>query len=296
MNKQKQISLGLMRIEHMSVEQVENLVLNAVNHGVNFFDHANIYGQNKCEELFGAVLRKNPTLRSKIVLQSKCGICRGYYDSSKEHIIKEVEGSIKRLNCDYLDILLIHRPDALCDYQELNEAFEYLYNKGLVKEFGVSNFNIYQMELFAKYVKFPIKYNQLQFSIIHSYLISQGLYVNMSSDEAVDRSSGLLEYCQTKDITIQAWSPLMASWEHGSFIDNKLYPELNNKLEELSKKYNVKKNAIAISWILTHPANIIPIVGTTSINHLLEMIEGINIKLTRKEWYELYLANGHKLP
>ena len=296
MENNKKLSLGLMRIESMSVEEVETLILTAYNNGITLFDHANIYGGNKCEELFGEVLSRNPSLREKITIQSKCGICKGYYDSSKEHIIKEVEGCINRLKCGYLDILLIHRPDALCDYQELNEALTYLYDKGLVKEFGVSNFNVWQMELFSKYVKFPIKHNQMQYSIVHSCMVGEGLYVNMQSPESVDRTGGLLEYCQVKDVSIQAWSPLMASWEDGCFIDNDKYPLLNQKLDELAKKYNVKKNAIGISWILRHPANIVPILGTTSVTHLLEMVQALNINITRQEWYELYLSVGHKLP
>ena len=152
------------------------------------------------------------------------------------------------------------------------------------------------MELFSKYVKFPIKHNQMQYSIVHSCMVGEGLYVNMQSPESVDRTGGLLEYCQVKDVSIQAWSPLMASWEDGCFIDNDKYPLLNQKLDELAKKYNVKKNAIGISWILRHPANIVPILGTTSVTHLLEMVQALNVNITRQEWYELYLSVGHKLP
>ena len=293
---EKQISLGCMRISKLTIEQLEELIITAVDNGVNFFDHADIYGKRKCEELFGNVIERNPGLREKMFIQSKCGICSGYYDLSKEYIIKQVEESVRLLRCGYLDALLLHRPDALVEYNEVNEAFKYLYNKGLVKSFGVSNMNSWQIELLQKNLDFKIEYNQLQFSLVHSYLVKQGIFVNMSEDESIDHSSGLLEYCQLKDIKVQAWSALMASWEEGSFIDHPNYKTLNDKLEELSIKYNVTKNAIAIAWILRHPANIIPIVGTTSVKHLLEIVKAKEITLTRKEWYDLFLSVGHDLP
>ena len=293
---EKQIALGCMRIAGMSFDAVEELILCAVENGVTFFDHADVYGNRKCEELFGLVLKKHPDLRHKITIQSKCGICNGYYDFSKEHIIKQVEESVRLLNCDYLDILLLHRPDALVEYKEVNDAFDYLFSKGLVKSFGLSNMNSWQIELFRKHVKYPVLYNQIQLSIVHAHIINQGIFVNMSSAEAMDHSAGLLEYCQLKDIQIQAWSSLMASWSEGSFIDHPNYPELNQKLNELANKYQVSKNAIAIAWILRHPANIIPIVGTTSKKHLLEIAKAKDIKLSRQEWYELYLSAGHRLP
>ena len=292
----RKIALGCMRISNMSVDELEELVLCAVDNDITLFDHADIYGNRKSEELFGYVLEKNPGLRERIIIQSKCGICKGYYDLSKEHIIKQVVESIRLLKCGYLDILLLHRPDVLVDYQEVNSAFHYLYRNGLVRSFGLSNMNPYQIELYKKFIDFDIKYNQIQFSVVHSHIINQGLFVNMSDNEAIDHSSGLLEYCMLNNIEIQAWSSLMASWEDGSFIDNPKYAKLNEKLKELSEKYNVSKNAIAIAWILRHPANIVPIVGTTSKKHLLEIVKAIDIVLTKEEWYMLYLASGHYLP
>lgn len=293
MNK---IALGCMRLAKLNIEQTEKLILCALENDIQLFDHADIYGNRKCEELFGEVLKRNPNIREKMIIQSKCGICKGYYDLSKEHIIRQVEESIKLLNCKYLDILLLHRPDALVDYNEVNEAFNYLYNNGLVKSFGVSNMNPMQIELYNKYLTNKIKYNQVQFSIVHSHMISEGLFVNMSEDEGSLRSGNLLEYSLLKEIELQAWSPLMASWDDGSFIDNPKYETLNNKLQELSDKYNVTKNAIAIAWILRHPSNITPVVGTTSINHLLQLVKAKEINLTREEWYSLYLSAGHILP
>lgn len=292
----KEIGLGLMRIADMEVSDVKELIVCALDNGVNFFDHADIYGQRRSEEKFGIVLKENKDLRKKMVIQTKCGICKGYYDLSKEHIIKQVLESIRLLNCDYIDILLLHRPDALVDYNEVNEAFNYLYDNGLVKEFGLSNCSSMQISLYNKYLDHKVKYNQVQLSIVHSHLISQGIFFNMNESEAVDRTDFLIEYSMLNDIKLQAWSPMMASWEDGTFIDNPKYAKLNQELEVLAKKYNVEKNAIALAWILRHPANIMPIVGTTSKKHLLEMVKAINIHLTREEWYGLYLASGHKLP
>lgn len=290
------LALGCMRLSKLTIEEAEKLILFAVDNGVDFFDHADIYGSRRCEEIFGEVLRRNPGLREKIVIQSKCGICKGYYDLSKEHIINQVEQSIQLLNCGYLDILLLHRPDALVDYNEVNEAFNYLYDNGLVKSFGVSNMNVMQIELYNKYLTHKITHNQVQFSVVHSHLISEGLFVNMSEIESPSRSGGLIEYSMLKDINLQAWSPLMASWEDGTFIDNPKYENVNKKLKELANKYSVSKNAIAIAFILRHPANIIPVVGTTSIIHLEEMLKAKDITLTKEEWYSLYLSGGHILP
>ena len=192
--------------------------------------------------------------------------------------------------------MLLHRPDSLVDYNEVNEAFNYLYDSGLVKSFGVSNMNAIQIELYNKYLTHKIEHNQVQFSVVHSHIVSEGIFVNMSKEESHSRSGGIIEYSMLKDINLQAWSPIMASWEDGTFIDNPKYEVLNNKLEELASKYGVTKNAIAISFILRHPANIIPIVGTTSIEHLLEMVKAKNIELTRQEWYSLYVSSGHILP
>lgn len=292
----KKIGLGLMRLAKLNIEQAEQLILCALENGIELFDHADIYGSRKCEQIFGEVLKRNPKIREKMIIQSKCGICRGYYDLSKEHIIKQVEKSIELLNCGYLDILLLHRPDALVDYIEVNEAFEYLYDNGLVKSFGVSNMNPVQIELYNKYLTHKMNYNQVQFSIVHSHMISEGLFVNMAEEESCIRSGNLLEYAMLKNIELQAWSPLMASWSEGSFIDNPKYEKLNNKLQEIASKYGVTKNTIAVAWILRHPSNITPIVGTTSINHLLELVKAKNINLTREEWYSLYLLAGHTLP
>ena len=292
----KKLALGCMRLGGLSIEKAEELINFALENGIEIFDHADIYGNRKCEEIFGLVLKRNPSFRKRMIIQSKCGICNSYYDLSKEHIIKQTLESIRLLNCDYLDVLLLHRPDTLVNYEEVNDAFNYLYDNGLVKSFGVSNMSSMQIELYNKKLDHKVKYNQVQLSLVHSHIISEGLFFNMSEMESCNRSGNIIEYSQLNDIQLQAWSPLMASWADGCFIDNPKYIELNNKLKELANKYKVNKNAIAISWILRHPAHIIPVLGTTSVVHLKEIIEAKNITLSKEEWYGLYLASNHMLP
>ncbi|MDR0831690.1 MAG: aldo/keto reductase [Bacillales bacterium] len=290
--KVSKIALGCMRTNVLNVDQLEELILTALELGINFFDHADIYGDGQCETLFGEVLKRNPSLRSKIYLQSKVGIIKGHrYDFSKEHILKTVNAQLKRLNTNYLDFLLLHRPDVLVDYQEVNEAFDELYSQGKVKYFGVSNFNAFQMELYQSKVKYPLIFNQVQLSITESRLVDEGIYVNQKNDLSLSRSNGILEYTQMKNIILQPWSVIMAGAGEGTFIDNPKYLELNKRLEVLANKYQVEKNAIAIAWLLRFPQPIQPIVGTTSIKHLKEMSKAVDIKLDREEWYSLYLAN-----
>ena len=294
--KVSNIALGCMRIAKLSVDELENLILKSVQYGVNFFDHADIYGAGKSEELFGEVLRRNPTLRDNIIIQSKCGIRKGFYDSSKEHIITSVENSLKRLGTIYLDILLIHRPDTLMELEEIDKAFNYLHDKGMVKYFGVSNMNKDQVELIQRNVKFKLLFNQLQFSIVHSILIDEELNVNMKTKESLNHGGAILDYSRLNDITIQAWSVLQASWEEGSFLGNPKYQKLNEKLYELSLKYNVTPSAIAIAWILRHPAKMQAIVGTTNTSHLEDLVKANDFELERKEYYDIYLSANKLLP
>lgn len=218
------------------------------------------------------------------------------YDYSKEHILNSVDGILKRLKTDYLDILLLHRPDTLMEPEEVSEAFEKLYDEGKVRNFGVSNHNSMQIELLNKYLKNKITINQLQFSIMHTGIIDSGLNVNMKNSPAIDRDNSILEYCRLNDITIQAWSPYQYGFFEGTFIDNPKFPELNKKLKELAEKYNVSSTAIATAWILRHPAKIQTIVGTTNENRLRDICTASNLNLTRQEWYEIYLSAGNILP
>ncbi|WP_249028913.1 aldo/keto reductase [Tannockella kyphosi] len=290
--KASKIALGCMRIASKSVEEVEELVLTALNHGVNFFDHADIYGAGQSEVVFGEVLARNPNLRETMIIQSKCAIRPGIcFDFSKEYILKSVEGSLERLQTDYLDVLLLHRPDALMDPKEVAEAFNELYELGKVHYFGVSNQKPSQIELLKKYCKQPIVINQLQFGPAHASMIDQGFYVNMEVPTAIDYDGAILDYCMLNDITIQPWSTIRETLNSETFIDNPEYPELNVVLETLATKYKVSKVAIVTAWILRHPSNMQPIAGTTSIKNLLDTLDAINVSLTREEWYQIYTAN-----
>ncbi len=288
-----QIALGCMRISNLQEKNVQELIETAVAGGIDFFDHADIYGDGKSEEVFGKVLTKNA--RENIIIQSKCGIRKGVcYDFSKEHIIKSVEDSLKRLQIDYLDVLLLHRPDTLMVGEEVAEAFATLEEQQKVKYFGVSNQNSMQMELMKKYCGDKILINQMQLSIPHCGMIDAGLNVNTAHDLAVVRDGGILEYCRINDITIQSWSPFQS--QHGVFVGNENYPELNAKMSELAKKYDVSVNAIAVAWISTHPARIQTIIGTTSCERINETCGGADVILSREEWYELYILGGKRLP
>ncbi|MGN1456597.1 MAG: aldo/keto reductase family oxidoreductase [Acutalibacteraceae bacterium] len=290
------VVMGCMRIGNKSVNEVEKLVFTALENGINFFDHADIYANGESERLFGEVLKLHSDLREKIYIQSKCGIRQGMYDFSKEHIISSVEQSLKRLNTDYLDTLLLHRPDALCEPSEVAQAFDELYKSGKVRNFGVSNQNPYQIMLLQKYISQPIIINQLQFSIMSSGMIDSGFNVNMTNPESVSHDGNILDFCRLKDITIQAWSPFQYGFFEGVFIDNPKFPELNKTLDEIAKKYEVSSSAIALAWILRHPSDMQVITGTTNIDRLTDICKGADIKLTREEWYRIYLSSGKKLP
>ena len=291
-----QISLGCMRMHNMDSYQVEELIEVALQNGINFFDHADIYGGGKCETLFGEVLARHPEWRKQIIIQTKCGICRGYYDSSYEHIIESVNNSLARLQTDYIDVLLIHRPDALMSNKEVAKAFNELYESGKVKMFGVSNMNPSQIEYIKKECSYPIVFNQLQFNVVNAGMIDAGINVNMTNSASINHDSDVLNYCMNNDIKIQPWSVLQASWEKGSYLNHPDYVELNEKLNELANKYNVDAATIALAWILRHPAEMQPIVGTTNKEHLISICKASEIELTRQEWYQLYLSVDRRLP
>ncbi|EST11426.1 aldo/keto reductase [Sporolactobacillus laevolacticus] len=293
---------GCMRITDMSEEEVDRLIKTDLENGVTFFDHADVYSNGACEALFGKVLAKQPGLRDKITLQSKCGIVRGEvngnkaFDFSKEHLLETVNASLKRLQTDHLDYLLLHRPDALVEPEEVAEAFDELYSEGKVLHFGVSNQNPYQIELLKKTVRQPLEINQLQFSIMATGMVDAGINVNMTVDGATVRDSSILDYCRLNDVTIQAWSPFQYGFFEGVFLDNPKFPELNKKIDEIAAKYGVSNNAIAVAWILRHPAEMQVILGTTNVSRVVESAKGADVTLTRQEWYDIYQAAGNKLP
>ena len=291
-----EISLGCMRMESLSKDEASILINTALEEGINFFDHADIYGGGVSEEIFADAVGMNSSIREKFILQTKCGIRQGYFDFSKEHILNAVDGSLKRLKTDYIDVLLLHRPDTLMEPEEVAEAFSILQSSGKVRHFGVSNQNPMQIELLSKYLKQKILINQLQLSITNTGMIDSGLNVNMQIDRSVDRDGSILEYCRLKDITIQAWSPFQYGFFEGVFLDNDKFPELNREINELAKAKGVTNTAIAIAWILRHPAGIQPIVGTTNVGRLKDICKASQVEMTRQEWYAIYRAAGNKLP
>ena len=294
-----EIVLGMMRIKDKSVKEVEELVETALSVGINAFDLADIYGRGRCEELLGLVLKNRPDLREKMWIQSKCGIRIEeftYFDFSKDYIIKSVDGILQRLKIDHLDSLLLHRPDALMESDQVAEAFDLLYKQGKVRDFGVSNQNPMMMELLKKDVKQPLAVNQLQLSVAFTPGFESGFHVNMEDSQAAMRDGSIFEYCKLHDVVIQAWSVLQFGYFKGNFIGNEKFRALNQVLDRLATKYGVTSSTIAISWILRYPAKMQAVVGTTNPKHLREVSQAANFSLTRKEWYEIYLAAGNNLP
>ena len=285
------VAVGCMRIKSLSNAEAESFLRTALEEGLNFFDHADIYGNGVSEERFAAAIHMNDDIREKIILQSKCGIRDGMYDFSRRHILEAVNGSLKRLKTDYLDVLLLHRPDALVEPEEVAEVFDILKSTGKVRYFGVSNHKPMQVELLKKALHQPIVANQLQLSVTNANMISNGINVNMETDSAVDRDGSVLDYCRLNNITVQPWSPFQSGSEMGVYLDNDKFPELNQKLEEIAGNYGVSKITIVIAWLLRHP-----IVGTMNEKRLRECAKGADIRLTRREWYEIYRAAGNKLP
>ena len=294
-----EIVLGMMRIKDKSVKEVEELVETALSVGINAFDLADIYGRGRCEELLGLVLKNRPDLREKMWIQSKCGIRIEeftYFDFSKEYILQSVDGILERLKIDHLDSLLLHRPDALMESDQVAEAFDLLYKQGKVRDFGVSNQNPMMMELLKKDVKQPLAVNQLQLSAAFTPGFESGFHVNMEDSQAAMRDGSIFEYCQLHDVVIQAWSVLQFGYFKGNFVGNEKFQALNQVLDRLAIKYGVTSSTIAISWILRYPAKMQAVVGTTNPKHLREVSQAANFSLTRKEWYEIYLAAGNNLP
>ena len=291
--------MGCMRMPALSTEDAAKMIETAVSLGINFFDHATCYGDGEAETRFGDAIALTDVKREDLIIQSKCGLRfdKQIFDWRKSNIIESVDGILKRLKMEYLDVLLLHRPDLLYDPEQIAQAFDELESSGKVRHFGVSNTMPMQIELLKKYVKQPLKINQLQVSIEQSQLIDQGLYMNNKTTEmSVMRDGSALDYCRLNDITIQAWSPLQYGMFKGMFIDNPDFPELNKALGELAEKYGATKAAIAIAWILRHPAKMQVIAGTMNPVHLTEMAEADRIELTHEEWYRLYLSSGKFLP
>ncbi|MCB0182973.1 MAG: aldo/keto reductase [Caldilineaceae bacterium] len=290
------VALGCMRIAKLPTQEAATLLNTALDAGINFFDHADIYGGGKSEEKFAEALGMKPAVREKLLIQSKCGIRQGFFDFSKEHILAAVDGSLQRLQTDYLDVLLLHRPDALVEPEEVAEAFTSLQASGKVRYFGVSNQNPMQIALLQKFVKQPLLFNQLQLSITNTGMIDAGLNVNMEIDASVVRDGSILDYCRLHEITIQPWSPFQYGFFEGVFLDNPKFPELNQAIDALAAEKGVTNTTIAVAWLLRHPANMQPIIGTTTPARVQQSCQAADVTLTRQEWYAIYRAAGNKLP
>ena len=300
------LALGLMRIADKPMQNVDRLIRAALDIGVNLFDNADIYGGGSCESKLGELIKIDPSLRQKIVLQTKCGIKGGMYDLNHDHIISSVEGSLKRLNTDHIDILLLHRPDTLMRPEQIARAFDELERSGKVRLFGVSNFSAQQTEFLQRTVKQKLIANQLQLGPAYCPIIDYGINVNTDHPSACDKSGGVLEYCRMNDITIQTYGTMQCEFTdetgyffRGAITENKAnekYFALNALLNGLAQKYDVTPEAVAIAWVLHHPADMQAIVGTTLDKHMLGYKDCCEVTLTDYEWYKIYESAGHRLP
>lgn len=294
------IILGLMRITPLDDEQIRTLVRSARDAGITMFDHADIYGdvRHGCETRFGDAGAIPASERDQVQLQSKVGVRDGYFDFSREHILTTVDESLSALKTDYLDLLLLHRPDTLVEPDEVAAAFDELFDSGKVRNFGVSNQTPGQVELLKRSVRQPIVVNQVQLSITHSPIIAQGIAANMAAlDQSIDRDNGILDYARLNDITLQAWSPFQKGFFDGVFIgDREAYGPLNDALDEIAAAHGVTPTGIAVAWITRHPARIQVVLGTTTPQRVIDSAAGSDVTLSREEWYRLFTAAGHTLP
>lgn len=291
------IVMGCMRISSFTVQEARTWIETALELSVNHFDHADIYGKGECETIFGKALKDSPSLRDKLIIQSKCGIRPGCFDFSKEHILNAVDGILTRLGIDSLDSLLLHRPDTLIEPEETAEALQMLFDSGKVRTFGVSNQNPMQIELLQKFCQKKLVFNQLQLSVAHTPMIDSGITVNMGVQQSIERTGSILEYSRLHDMTVQAWSPFQYGFFEGNLLTaDEKYPELTAMLDVLADKYQVTRAGIATAFITRHPANMQVIIGTTSVQHMKDACAGSDLPITREEWYGLYKAAGNILP
>jgi predicted oxidoreductase len=295
--------LGCMRIKRLSGSELDLHLKTALELGINFFDHADIYGGNgSCERHFGEWLRANPGLRSQMLIQSKCGIVQNEarqniaFDFSFAHILKSVENSLQNLGIEQLDVLLLHRPDALFEPEEVAAAFDELYASGKVRAFGVSNMHSRQIELLQSATSHKLVANQLQFGPAHTGMIDHAIRMNTNLPFSEDHDSATLDYSRLHGMTIQAWSPFQAGFIAGTYMDNPEFPGLNAALEEVGAKYGITKNGAVAAWIARHPAKMQMIAGTMNTQRLREIAAGMDIPLSREDWYRIYSSEGRDLP
>lgn len=295
-----EIALGFWRHKDVSVAELSKLIRTAMELGIDFFDNADCYGRGKCEELFAKAAAFTPAEREKVFIQTKCGIRLddgAYFDFSRDHILLAADACMKRLAVEYLDVLVLHRPDALVEPEEVAEAFARLHAAGKVRYFGVSNMRPNQIELLSKYVNHKLIVNQMQFSITNSGMVDSGIATNMELDQSINRDGDVLDYCRLKNITIQAWSPFQYGNFEGLFLGNyEKFPALNKAIDEIASARGVSNSAVAVAWILRHPAKIQTIVGTSNPERLKSLCQASKITLTRPEWYSLFRAAGNIVP
>lgn len=292
--------LGLMRIGEMEDGAIRALVNAATEAGITMIDHADIYGRppvHHCEARFAEAMALTPAQRDRLVIQTKCGIRDGFFDFSKEHILASVEGSLRALKTEYIDILLLHRPDALVEPDEVAGAFDQLHAQGKVRHFGVSNQTPGQVELLKRSLNQPLICNQVQLSITHATVIAQGVAINMEGlDQSIDRTLGLLDYSRLNKMTVQAWSPFQKRWFDGVFVGDPELPELNRALNEIAEAHGITPTGVAVAWITRHPAQMQVVLGTTSPPRVRDCVAGAGIKLSREDWYRLFRAAGYTVP
>lgn len=293
-----EIALGCMRIDKLEPAAIDNLIKASLDVGINFFDHADIYGAGKSEEVFAGSVKRLGLKRDSMLLQSKCGIRNqvGMFDFSRDHILASVDGILKRLNTDYLDVLLLHRPDALMEPHEVAEAFGKLLANGKVRHFGVSNQNPTLIEFLQNSLPMKLLFNQLQLSVAYTPLIDANIHMNNKDEFAVMRDGGALDYCQLKGLTVQAWSPFQYGFFEGVFLDNPKFPELNKVIDRIAAEYKVTNTAVAVAWISRHPAKIQTVLGTTTPQRVRDAAQSQSFELSRQQWYEIYRAAGNFLP
>ena len=299
--KASEVMIGLMRIKEMSVLEVTELIEAALDEGINALDIADVYGRGTCETILGEVFAANPGLRDRVFLQSKVGIRKEpdgftWYDFSKEHIIEAVDAGLARMGVDHVDSMLLHRPDVLMEPDEVGEALETLKDQGKVLDWGVSNLNPAMLGRLERCVPVKLATNQVQLSCAFTPAFNGAFNVNMENDAAIMRDGGIFEYCEDRDMVIQAWSTMQYGYFEGVFLGSPKYPELNAKLEELAEKYDVTPMAVALAWVLRYPAKMQAVIGTTKPSRVREAARACDFELTRKEWYEIYCSAGNVLP
>ncbi len=278
----------------------------ALEGGINFFDHANIYARGKSEIVFSKVLQELKGIRDKIIIQSKCGIrfpgdpnpeSPGRYDFSYKNIVESTNASLNRLGIEQLDILLLHRPDPLMQPEEVAKAFDELHKQGKVRYFGISNFNPGQMTLLQNSLDYPLVVNQIEISLLHHHVFNDGILANQLSGKYA-AATGIIDHCMLNNIQVQAWSPVALGKIFNPPTDAESnVKKLSRKLIEYAEEKNTSVEAIALAWLLKHPAGIQPVIGTTKPERIINSCKADDIELTREEWYTLFtIARGNPVP